>query len=85
MIVKVFGRLAVFFLLGESALRALRSRSVSAMGAVLMGLFVFSLAGFVPVLGFLFTFVMNAVGWGIAIRTKFGSRENWFVKTTPVC
>jgi hypothetical protein len=83
MIVKVFGRLAVFFLLGESALRALRSRSVSAMGAVLMGLFVFSLAGFVPVLGFLFTFVMNAVGWGIAIRTKFGSRENWFVKTPP--
>ncbi len=79
-IVKVFGRLAVFFLLGESALRAFGSKSVSAMGAVLMGLFVFSLAGFVPVLGFLFTFVMNAVGWGIAIRTKFGSRENWFVK-----
>jgi hypothetical protein len=28
---------------------------------------------------------MNAVGWGIAIRTKFGSRENWFVKNPPVC
>ena len=84
-IVKVFGRLAVFFLLGESALRALGSKSVSAMGAVLMGLLVFSLAGFVPVLGFLFTFVMNAVGWGIAIRTKFGSRENWFVKKPGAC
>ena len=83
-IVWVFGRLAVFFLLGESALRALRSRNVSAMGAVLMGLLVVSLAGFVPFLGFLFTFVINAVGWGIAIRTKFGSRENWFVKK-PVC
>jgi hypothetical protein len=83
-IVKVFGRLAVFFLLGESALRAFRAQSVSAMGAVLMGLLIFSLAGFVPVLGFLFTFVMNAVGWGIAIRTKFGSRENWFVKK-PAC
>ena len=79
-LIKVFGRLAVFFLLGESALRAFGSRSVSAMGAVLMGLLVFSLAGFVPVLGFLFTFVLNAVGWGIAIRTRFGSRENWFVK-----
>ena len=84
-IIWVFGRLAVFFLLGESALRALRSRSASAMGAVLMGLFVFSLAGFVPLLGFLFTFVMNAVGWGIAIRTKFGSRENWFVKKSAGC
>jgi len=79
-IIKVFGRLAVFILLGESVLQAFRSRSASAMGAVLMGLFVFSLAGFVPILGFLFTLVMNAVGWGIAIRTKFGSRENWFVK-----
>jgi len=84
-IVKVFGRLAVFYLLGESALRSFRSRSVSAMGTVLMGLLVFSLAGFVPVLGFLFTFVMNAVGWGIAIRTRFGSRENWFAKTPPAC
>jgi hypothetical protein len=32
-----------------------------------------------------FSLVMNAVGWGIAIRTKFGSRENWFVKNSPVC
>ena len=79
-IIKVFGRLAVFILLGESVLQAFRSRGASAMGAVLMGLLVFSLAGFVPILGFLFTLVMNAVGWGIAIRTKFGSRENWFVK-----
>jgi hypothetical protein len=83
-IIKVFGRLAVFYFLGASVLGGYRSRTVSAMGAVLMGLLLFSLAGFVPVLGFLFTLVMNAVGWGIAIRTKFGSRENWFVKT-PVC
>ena len=83
-IVKVFGRLAIFYFLGDSALRAFRSKSVSVMGAVLMGLLVFSLAGFVPILGFLFSFVMNAVGWGIALRTKFGSRENWFVKKS-VC
>jgi hypothetical protein len=84
-IIKVFGRLAVFYLLGASVLGGYRSRTVSAMGAVLMGLLLFSLAGFVPVLGFLFTLAMNAVGWGIAIRTKFGSRENWFVKNPPVC
>ena len=54
------------------------------MGAVLLGLLVFSLATFVPVLGFFFGLVMNAVGWGIAIRTKFGSRENWFDKK-PAC
>jgi len=83
-IIKVFGRLAVFYLLGASVLGGYRSRTVSAMGAVLMGLLLFSLAGFVPILGFFFTLGMNAVGWGIAIRTKFGSRENWFVRK-PVC
>jgi hypothetical protein len=83
-VIKVFGRLAVFYLLGESLLKALGSKKAAAMGAVLLGLFVFSLATFVPVLGFFFGLVMNAVGWGIAIRTKFGSRENWFEKK-PAC
>jgi hypothetical protein len=82
-IIKVFGRLAVFYFLGATVLGGYRGRNVSAMGAVLMGLLLFSLAGFVPILGFLFTLVLNAVGWGVAIRTKFGSRENWFVKTPP--
>jgi len=82
-VIKVFGRLAVFYFLGASVLGGFRDRKVTVMGAVLLGLVLFSLAGFVPVLGFLFTFVMNAVGWGIAIRTKFGSRENWFVKAPP--
>ncbi|MBN2265893.1 MAG: hypothetical protein JW775_08780 [Candidatus Aminicenantes bacterium] len=84
-VVKIFGRLAVFYLLGETALRAFRTRNITVMGAVLMGLLVFSLAGFVPVLGFLFTFVLNAVGWGVAIRTKFGTRENWFMKQQAGC
>jgi len=83
-LVKVFGRLAVFYFLGAAVLGASRGRIVSTMGAVLMGFLLFSLAGFVPVLGFLFSLVMNAVGWGIAIRTKFGSTENWFHKK-PVC
>jgi hypothetical protein len=83
-VIKVFGRLAVFSFLGDSVLRALGSKRISAMGAVLAGLFIFSLVGFIPVFGFLFGFVMNAVGWGIALRTKFGTRENWFHKK-PVC
>jgi hypothetical protein len=84
-IIGVFGRLAVLYFLGASVLGGYRSGAVSTMGAVLMGLLVFSLAGFVPVLGFLFTLAMNVVGWGVAIRTKFGSRENWFAKTPPAC
>ena len=83
-IIKVFGRLVVFYFLGDSLLRALGSRKISALGAVLAGLFLFSFIGFIPVVGFLFGLVMNAVGWGIALRTKFGTRENWFQKK-PVC
>lgn len=83
-LIKIFGRLAVFYFLGEGLLKALGSKRIGAMGAVVTGLLVFSLASFVPVLGFLFGLVMNAVGWGIAIRTKFGSTENWFHKK-PVC
>ena len=82
--ITVFGRLAVFCFLGDSALRALGSKRVSVMGAVLFGLLVFSFVGFIPIFGFFFSFVMNAVGWGIALRTKFGTRENWFHKK-PAC
>jgi len=84
MCIKVFGRLAVFYFLGDSALRALGAKRSYALGAVLAGLLFYSLVGFIPVIGFLFGFVMNAVGWGIALRTKFGTRENWFHKK-PAC
>jgi hypothetical protein len=83
-IIKVFGRIVVFYFLGDSLLRALGSRKISALGAVLAGLALFSFVGFIPVVGFLFGLVMNAVGWGIALRTKFGTRENWFQKK-PAC
>ncbi|NLH75757.1 MAG: hypothetical protein GX465_01800 [Acidobacteria bacterium] len=79
----LFGRLAVLYFLGMAILANNRGRAVSALSAMLMGLVVSSIAGFVPVLGFLFTLAMNAVGWGVALRTKFGSRENWFVKSAP--
>jgi len=83
-IIKVFGRLVMFYFLGDSLLRAVGSRKVSGLGAVLAGLFLFSFIGFIPVVGFVFGLVMNAAGWGIALRTKFGTRENWFHRK-PAC
>jgi hypothetical protein len=83
-IIKVFGRLVVFYFFGESLLRAFGSRNASAIGIVLMGLLVFSLINFLPIFGFLFGLVMNMVGWGIAIRTKFGTTANMFQKKQPV-
>jgi uncharacterized protein (DUF697 family) len=82
-IIKIFGRLVVFYVFGQSLLRALGSRNFSPIGAVLMGLLVVTLVGFVPVVGFFFGIVINMAGWGIAIRTKFGTTENMFQRPLP--
>ncbi len=79
-----FGRLVVFYFFGGSLLRAFGSSRITPMGAVLAGLAVVTLIGFVPIFGFLFGLVINMVGWGIAIRTKFGTTENMFKGKTNV-
>lgn len=83
-IIKIFGRLVVFYFFGDSLLRAFGSRQASAIGAVLMGLLAVGLIGFLPVIGLLFGLLLNMLGWGIAIRTKFGTTENVFQKKRPV-
>jgi hypothetical protein len=84
LIIKVFGRLVLFYFFGESLLRAFGSRKISALGTVLMGLLVVTLIGFLPFFGFLFGLALNMAGWGIAIRTKFGTTENMFQKKQGV-
>jgi hypothetical protein len=37
-----------------------------------------SFVSFIPVVGVLLTFVMSIIGWGVVIRTKFGTTEKWF-------
>ncbi len=73
-LVKAFGRVAIFYFFGESLLRAMGSRKITAVGASLLGLVVVTLLSFVPLLGFIFTFVINILGWGLVIRTKFGTK-----------
>jgi len=82
-LIKIFGRIVIFAFFGESLLRAFGSNSFSTMGAVLAGLLFVTLVGFVPVVGFLFGVVINLAGWGIAIRTKFGTTPNMFEKAQP--
>jgi hypothetical protein len=79
-LIRLFGRLVLFYFFGDSLRHAFGSRSASAIGAVLLGLLVVSLIDFLPLVGLLFSFVLNILGWGIAIRTKFGTTENVFLK-----
>jgi len=77
LIIKVFGRVVLFYLLGESLLKAFGARNVRVVGASLMGLLIVSFVGFIPFIGFLFTAVLSILGWGAVIRTKFGTTDNW--------
>ncbi len=77
-IIKIFGRVVVFYFLGDWTFKAFGGKQTSGLLAVLLGLFLFGLIGFIPIIGSLFSFVLSIIGWGVAIRTKFGSVENWF-------
>jgi hypothetical protein len=77
-VVKIFGRVVLLFVFGESLAKAFNKPSPSPIAAVLLGLLVFGLIGFIPILGFFFSFLMGIMGWGIALRTKFGTVGNWF-------
>ena len=79
-IVKVFGRIVVFYFFGESLLKSLKSKDPSMIGAVLTGLLVVSFVSFIPFVGFLFTFILSVIGWGVTLRTRFGTGDSWLRK-----
>ncbi len=79
-IIKVFGRIILFYFLGESFLKILGKDQAAPIPAMLVGFLLFSVLSFIPILGFLVIFILSIIGWGVVILTKFGTRENWFKK-----
>jgi hypothetical protein len=77
-IIKIFGRVVVFYFLGDWIFKAFGGKQASGLLAVLLGLILFGFIGFIPIFGSIFAFVLSIIGWGVVIRTKFGSVENWF-------
>ena len=77
-VIKIFGRVVVFYFLGDWLYKAFGGKQASGLIAVLIGLLLFGFIGLIPVIGSLFSFVLSIIGWGVVIRTKFGSMENWF-------
>ncbi|MDH7511402.1 MAG: hypothetical protein QHH14_00445 [Clostridiales bacterium] len=76
--IKIFGQVVLFHFFGESLGKALGIRAPAPLLAVVLGLIVVSLITFIPFVGFLFSFCLSLIAWGVVIRTKFGSTENWF-------
>jgi cytoskeletal protein CcmA (bactofilin family) len=77
-VIKIFGRVVIFYFLGDWIFKAFGGKQASGLLAVILGLLLFGLLGFIPVIGSLLSFVLSIIGWGVVIRTKFGSAENWF-------
>jgi hypothetical protein len=77
-IIKIFGRVVIFYFLGDWIFKAFGGKQASALLSVLLGLLLFGFIGFLPIIGTLLSFVLSIIGWGVVIRTKFGSVENWF-------
>ena len=75
--VKIFGQVALFYFFGEGLGKSFGHRSPAPAVAVVIGLVVVSFIKFIPILGFLFSFCLSVIGWGVTIRTKFGTKENW--------
>ena len=80
-IIKIFGRVTVFYFFGGSLSRAFGSKNPSALLAVVLGLILVEFIGFIPILGSLFLLVLSIIGWGAVIRTKFGTSANWFKRS----
>jgi len=76
LIIKIFGRVILFNLFGESLSKAFGSKNPSVIGAVILGFILVSFIGFIPIFGSLFYFVLSILGWGSVIRTKFGTKNN---------
>jgi len=79
-VIKIFGRVVLFYFFGESLAKAFGSKRPTAFLAVFLGLVLVGLITFIPILGSLFAFILSILGWGVVIRTKFGTTENWFRK-----
>ena len=80
-IIKIFSRVVLFYFFGESLCKAFGGKHPSPFLSVIIGFLVVSLISLIPIIGSpLFTFVLSIIGWGVVIRTKFGTTENWFQK-----
>lgn len=75
-VVKIFGRVIVFYLFGESLSKAFGSKNPTVIAAVILGFILVSFIGFIPIFGSLFYFVLSILGWGAVIRTKFGTKNS---------
>ncbi|MDI6845985.1 MAG: hypothetical protein QME28_07600 [Candidatus Saccharicenans sp.] len=79
LVLKIFGVTAFSLFFGESFLKALGVKKMPhIVWTAVIGLVLTTFFSLVPMLGFIFPLVVNLTGWGVAIKTRFGTLDNWF-------
>jgi hypothetical protein len=77
-IIKLFGQVILFFFFGESLYKAFSRKQASPLLAVTLGFILITIIGLIPLFGVLFSLILSIIGWGVVIRTRFGTSPNWF-------
>lgn len=77
-IIKIFGQVILFYFFGESLHKAFSQKKTPPLLAITLGFVLITVIGLIPFFGALFSFVLSLIGWGVVIRTKFGTTTNWF-------
>jgi hypothetical protein len=80
-IIKIFGQVVLFYFFGESIHKVISQKQVQPLLAITLGFILITLIGLIPVFGALFSLFLSIIGWGVVLRTKFGTTSNWFKKS----
>ncbi len=82
-IIKILGNVIIFHFCGKSISKLLGSRHPSILMSIFLGFILITLLTSIPILGVLISFFFTMMAWGVVIRTKFGTTENWFKRKLP--
>ncbi|MFW6139819.1 MAG: hypothetical protein ACOC5S_00510 [Acidobacteriota bacterium] len=77
-VLKIFGNVVLFHFAGNSISKLTGSKHPSLLISIFLGFILITLLTIIPIFGAALSFILTAVAWGVAVRTKFGTTENWF-------
>ncbi len=77
-IIKILGNVTIFHFAGKSVSKLLGNKHPSMMLSIFFGFILITLLTSIPILGMIISLFLTILAWGVVIRTRFGTTENWF-------
>ena len=79
----LFGWIALGRLTGEKLMEAFKAREILPVVAVVVGVLVLAIVGFVPIIGWIVGLFIGLLGLGAVVLTRFGTRDYPTLTPTP--